>query len=87
MKGYSPLNVLCPPMNPKILQFASNTLKCSNNGTFTVHPSNNLVMFMPFKFVNNLDVGKFTKLDKLWLKKLNAILKKAESNSIKKLGL
>ncbi len=42
---------------------------------------------MLLKFVDNLDVGNYTSLNRMWLKELNAILKKAESNSIKRIRL
>jgi hypothetical protein len=40
---------------------------------------------MPYKFVANLKPGKFTPLDKQWLKNLNGILKMAKSNNIKQI--
>ena len=42
---------------------------------------------MPYQFVANLEPGQFTTLDKLWLKNVKKILKKAKLNSIKQLRL
>ena len=54
---------------------------------FTIHPQKDLVLSLPYQFVPNLEPGQFTPLDKLWLKNLNGILKKATSNSIKQIRL
>jgi hypothetical protein len=50
---------------------------------FTFHPQKDLVLSMQYQFVANLDPGQFIPLDKLWLKNVKKILKKAKLNSIK----
>ncbi len=54
---------------------------------YTFHPQKDLVLSMPYEFVANLEPGKFTSLDKLWLKNVRKILKKAKKNSIKQIRL
>ncbi len=44
-------------------------------------------MSLLFKFIEDLEVGKYTPLDKLWLKILHANLKKSEQNSIERIRL
>jgi hypothetical protein len=51
------------------------------------HPQKDLVLSMPYQFVANLEPGKFTPLDKLWLKNVKKIFKKAKLNSIKQIRL
>ncbi len=43
------------------------------NDKFTVHPQKDLVLSMPHQFVVNLELGKFTPLDKFWLKNVKKI--------------
>jgi hypothetical protein len=57
------------------------------NDKITFHPQKDLVLSMPYQFVVNLELGKFTPLDKFWLKNVKKILKKAKLNSIKQLRL
>jgi hypothetical protein len=40
---------------------------------FTFHPQKDLVLFMPYQFVANLEPDQFTPLDVQWLKKLKKI--------------
>ncbi len=54
---------------------------------YTFHPQKDLVLSMSYEFVANLEPGKFTSLDKLWLKSVRKILKKAKINSIKQIKL
>jgi hypothetical protein len=54
---------------------------------YTFHPQKDLVLSMPYEFVANLEPGKFTSLDTLWLKNVRKILKKAKKNSIKQIRL
>ncbi len=54
---------------------------------YLFHPQKDLVISMPYEFVANLEPGKFTSLDKLWLKSVRKILKKAKKNSIKQIRL
>ncbi len=42
---------------------------------------------MLYQFVVNLESGQFTPLDKLWIKNVEKILKKAKLNSIKQIRL
>ncbi len=57
------------------------------NDKFTFHPQKELLLSMPCQFVANLELGKFTPLDKFWLKNVKKILKKAKLNSIKQIRL
>ncbi len=45
------------PQNTSLYKILFNMFK---NNTFTFHPSDDLVMSMPFKFVDYLELGKFT---------------------------
>jgi hypothetical protein len=54
---------------------------------FTLHPPKDLVLSMPYQFVANFEHGQFIPLDKLWLKNVKKILKKAKLNSIKQIWL
>jgi hypothetical protein len=56
------------------------------NDKFMFHPEKDLVLSMPYQFVVNLELGKFTPLEKFWLKNVKK-LKKAKLNSIKQLRL
>ena len=44
-----------------------------------------MVLSIPYQFVVNLELGKFTPLDKFWLKNVKKFLKKAKLNSIKQI--
>jgi hypothetical protein len=48
------------------------------NDKFTFHPQKGLVLSMPYQFVVNLELGKFTPLDKFWLKNVKKIHKKGK---------
>jgi hypothetical protein len=54
---------------------------------YTFHPQKDLVLSMPYEFVANLEPGQFTSLDKLWLKSVKKIFRKAKLNSIKQIRL
>ncbi len=43
---------------------------------FTFHPQKDLVLFMPYQFVANLEPGQFIALNTRWLKNLKKILKR-----------
>jgi hypothetical protein len=47
--------------------------------------SKELVMCMPFDFINRLKDKKWTRIDHKWLTRLMKHLKKAQSNSIKQI--
>jgi hypothetical protein len=53
------------------------------NETYTFQPNNELVMTLPFKYVNQLERGKWTPLEEKWLKKVKQTLRQAETNSIR----
>ena len=57
------------------------------NDKFTFHPQKDMVLSMPYQFVANLEPGQFTPSDKLWLKNVKKIIKKAKLNSIKQIRL
>ncbi|MEY3178967.1 MAG: hypothetical protein RJB42_1208, partial [Bacteroidota bacterium] len=48
-------------------------------------PINDLILSMPFDFINKLKNGEWTKVDPNWLKKLREHLTTAEKNSIKQM--
>ncbi len=52
---------------------------------YTFHPQKYLVLSIPYEFFANLEPGEITSLDKLWLKSVRKILKKAKKNSIKQI--
>jgi hypothetical protein len=51
--------------------------------TYSFTPIDELVLSMPFEFINSLKVGTWTPIDKNWLKKLHKHLGQADNNSIK----
>ena len=51
--------------------------------TFCFTPIDELVLAMPFEFINSLKVGTWTPIDRSWLKKLHNHLSQADNNSIK----
>ena len=59
--------------------------KMFKNGTYIFHPSNELVMCMPFEFIDGLKVGTWNHIDNRWLAKLLKHLKQALSSSIKQI--
>ncbi len=61
--------------------------KMFKHDAFTFHPNHDLVMSLPFKFIEDLEVDKYTPLEKLWLKRLHANLKNSEQNSIERIRL
>jgi hypothetical protein len=54
---------------------------------YTFYPQKDLILSMLCQSVANLEPGQFTLLDKLWLKSVKKILKKAKLNSIKQIRL
>ena len=44
-------------------------------------------MTLPFKYVNQLERGKWTPLEEKWLKKVKQTLRQAETNSIRSIQL
>jgi hypothetical protein len=46
---------------------------------FTFHPQKDLVLSMPYQFVDNLELDKFTPFDKFWLKNSEENLKNRQS--------
>jgi hypothetical protein len=55
--------------------------------TYTFDPTKELVMSMPFKFIDGLTVGTWSGIDNTWLNKVYQNLKQAESSFIKKSDL
>ena len=66
---------------------------CKQHATMFKHdkfmfcPQKDLVLSMPYQFVASLEPGRFTPLDKQWLKNLKKISKKTKLNSIKQIRL
>jgi hypothetical protein len=54
---------------------------------FTFHPQKRFGTSMPYQFVANFEPSQFTPLDKLWLKNVKKVFKKAKLNSIKQIRL
>jgi hypothetical protein len=57
------------------------------NETYMFPPNNDLVMTLPFKYVNQLERGKLTPLEEKWLKKIKQTLRQAETSSIRSIQL
>jgi hypothetical protein len=55
------------------------------NDTYAFHPSNELVMCMPFEFIDGLKVETWHSIDNRWLIRLTEHLKKAQSSNIKQI--
>ena len=72
---------------------SKNTWVCKHHkhlfkdNNYTFQPNNDLVKSLPYDFVKTLKAGIFSPLYKTWMKKLQTILKKAQSHSIKRLRL
>ncbi len=56
-------------------------------GTYKFHPHNELVMSMPFEFIDGLKENAWTAIDKIWLQKLSKHLKYTQSTTIKQIRL
>jgi hypothetical protein len=65
-----------PSYEPQNTSVCTRHSKMFKHDAFTFHPNDDLVMSLPFKFIKDLEVGKYTPLDKLWLKRLHANLEK-----------
>ncbi len=57
-----------PSFEPQNLTVCKRHAVMFKHDKFTFHPQKDLVLSMPYQFVANLEPGKFTPLDKLWLK-------------------
>jgi hypothetical protein len=57
--------------------------KLFKNDTYIFDASKELVMYMPFDFINGLKDKKWTCIVNKWLVKLAKLLKKAQSSNIK----
>jgi hypothetical protein len=62
-------------------------LNLFKNDTYIFDASKELVMCMPFDFINVLKDKKWTHIDKKWLAKLTKHLKEAQSSNIKQIRL
>jgi hypothetical protein len=60
-------------------------LKLFKNDTYIFDTSKELVMCMPFDFIDGLKDKKWTRIDNKWLVKLVKHLKKAQSSNIKQI--
>jgi hypothetical protein len=61
-----------PPNESLCKQYAT----MFKNDKYTFNPCKDLVLFMPYQFVANLEPGQFTPLDIQWLKNLKRIKKR-----------
>ena len=59
--------------------------KLFKNHTYIFDASKELVMCMPFDFINGLKDDKWTHIDNKWLVKLMKHLKKTQSSNIKQI--
>jgi hypothetical protein len=76
-----------PSYEPQNTFVCTRHSKMFKHDAFTFHPNDDLVMSLPFKFIEDLEVSKYTLLEKSWLKRLHANLKKSEQNSIERIRL
>jgi hypothetical protein len=60
--------------------------KLFRDDTYEFEASKDLVMCMPFDFIDGLKEEKWTHIDKKWLAKLMKHLKKAQSSNIKQIS-
>jgi hypothetical protein len=58
-------------------------LKMFKSDPYKFHPSNKLVMSMPFEFIDGLEEKTWQPIEKTWLKKLMKHLKQAQSSTIR----
>ncbi len=58
-----------------------------NNGSYKFHQHNELVMSMPFEFIDGLKEIDWTAVDKIWLQKMSKHLKHTPSTTIKQIRL
>jgi hypothetical protein len=65
--------------------FEQGIQNCSKNDTYKFEASKELVMCMPFDFINRLKDKKWTHIDKKWLVKLTKHLKETQSSNIKQI--
>ncbi len=75
MNKYEESNATIQARHPKMFK----------NATYTSHPSNELVMCMPFEFIDGLKVGTWNHINNRWLTKLLKHLKQGQSSSIKQI--
>jgi hypothetical protein len=61
--------------------------KMFKNGIYKFYPHNELVMSMPFQFIDGLKEKAWTAIDKIWLQKSSKHLKQAQSTTIKQIRL
>ncbi len=61
--------------------------KMFKNDTYKFHPSNELVLSMPFELIDVLEEKTWEPIDKIWLIKLMKHLKQAHSSTIKQIRL
>jgi hypothetical protein len=71
----------------KMTPFKHGIQKMFKNGTSKFHPHNELVMSMPFDFIDGLKEKDWTAIDKIWLQKLSKHLKHIQSTTIKQIRL
>ncbi len=53
--------------------------------TYKFHPSNELMMSMPFEFIDGLEEKTWESIDETWLKKLLKHSKQIQSSTIKQI--
>jgi hypothetical protein len=65
----------------------SKASKNVQNATYEFHPHNELVMSMPFEFIDGSKEKEWIAIDKIWLPKLSTHLRHAQSTTIKQIRL
>ena len=75
MNEYEESNATIQARHPKLFK----------DDTYEFDASKELVMCMPFDFINGLKDKKWTQIDKKWLARLMKHLKKAQSSNIKQI--
>jgi hypothetical protein len=72
-------------MKRAIPPFKQDIQNCSKMILYEFEASKELVMCMPFDFIDELKDNKWTHIDKKWLARLMKHLKKAQSSNIKQI--
>jgi len=87
--GYKKFEILCQTGD---YQKANTMIRVRHPGFFRkdkyiFQPNDDLIMTLPFKWIDSLKDGEWTKLDKSWLTKINGNLNQAAKNAVKSVKL
>jgi len=83
-QGYRKFEILCKTSD---YQRANNTIRLRHPSFFRqdkyiFQPNDDLIMTLPFKWIQTLKNGEWTKLEKNWLTKINNNLNQASKNTV-----